>query len=97
MYVREYGKNLLLFAIWDKCVHCMRGGVVFVGGGSLSCWPMYASLTDMPDSHTGTAHSHLENVKQLIVEKNLCMTLSSVQNPIELRLEAVLISCKIWQ
>ena len=31
VYVREYGEDLLLFAIWNECVHCMKGGVVLVG------------------------------------------------------------------
>ena len=34
VYVRECGQDLLLFAIWNKCVHmrvgvCMRVGVVY--------------------------------------------------------------------
>ena len=31
VYVRECGDDLLLFAIWNECVHCMKGGVVFCG------------------------------------------------------------------
>ena len=31
VYVREYGEDLLLFAIWKECVHCRKGGVVFCG------------------------------------------------------------------
>ena len=35
VYVRECGEDLLLFAIWNECVHCMRGGVVYIGFGFL--------------------------------------------------------------
>ena len=48
VYVREYGEDLLLFNIWNECVHCMKGGVVFCGW-RFSVMLAYASLTDMPD------------------------------------------------
>ena len=45
-------------------------GVVFVGGGRLSCWPMLLlQICQIMNSRTGTSHIHLENVKQLIVRK----------------------------
>ena len=30
VYVRECGQDLSLFAIWNECVYCMRGGVVYI-------------------------------------------------------------------
>ena len=63
VYVREYGEDL----VFAQCVHGMGGGLVFVGRGCLSCWPVL--LSQMWIHILGTGHSHLENVKQLIVRK----------------------------
>ena len=69
MYVRECGQDLSLFTNWNKCVHCMRGGVVYILCGWSIVRPM-VSLTDM-DSHTGDCSQPSREYEAVHSEKDL--------------------------
>ena len=88
VYVREYGEDLLLLAIWNECVHCIKGA-----------WSLWVEVF----CHVGLCFSYryarlwIHILGRLTAisreceaadsEKDRHMTLSSVQNPIELATE----------